>query len=307
MKISLSFLVSIAYLTVCAHDLLQQPDVIEQYLTTFGYFYHNHRELHSANAHQQDVDNSPHVDNMSDIQLDDKKAAIMRLQEFFNVSKSGVLDPETTEIIKKPRCGAADLEYINSNSHLRITHDSSMYRRVSYLNNKWNKSRISWKITKPTNQLNHYDQRDTIRTALSLWAKYVPFDFFEIRDHTIPDIEITFERKQHGGPNHIGFDGKGNVLAHAWGPYPEATRGLSGDIHFDDDDEWNLKSLLITAVHEVGHSLGLVHTSDATDIMYPILLNNNLPVRIGKESITKLVHLYNDLVEGSDACCCCSS
>ena len=71
---------------------------------------------------------------------------------------------------------------------------------------------------------------------------------------------------QHG--DSLPFDGPGKVRAHAF--YPDN----GGDIHFDDDEPWtvstasgNSVNLFRAAVHEIGHSLGLQHSSVANSIM----------------------------------------
>lgn len=50
--------------------------------------------------------------------------------------------------------------------------------------------------------------------------------------------------------------------------------GLSGDVHFDDAEEFTLgstagRNLLWVAVHEIGHSIGLEHSNVKAAIMYP--------------------------------------
>ncbi|KAK5977996.1 hypothetical protein GCK32_005357 [Trichostrongylus colubriformis] len=68
------------------------------------------------------------------------------------------------------------------------------------------------------------------------------------------------------------------VLAHAFRP-----RGVSfepdedpshviGDIHFNDDVPWTPALLHATAIHEIGHALGLPHVGDVNSVMYPILV-----------------------------------
>ena len=51
-----------------------------------------------------------------------------------------------------------------------------------------------------------------------------------------------------------------------------------GDIYFDDSENWTLnttyrlrneKSLLITAIHELGHALGIAHSTKRSALMYP--------------------------------------
>ncbi|KAE8737092.1 hypothetical protein FOCC_FOCC017450, partial [Frankliniella occidentalis] len=69
-----------------------------------------------------------------------------------------------------------------------------------------------------------------VRMALEVWARPANLSFAE--DNKSPDIEVRFERGNH----HDGFDfdGRGNILAHAF--YPGT--GLGGDVHLDWDERW---------------------------------------------------------------------
>jgi len=72
------------------------------------------------------------------------------------------------------------------------------------------------------------------------------------------------------------FDGNGGILAHAF--YPPPNGNFAGDIHFDDDENWTTDyrnnssqplDLITIAAHEIGHSLGLQHSSVTEALMYP--------------------------------------
>lgn len=61
-------------------------------------------------------------------------------------------------------------------------------------------------------------------------------------------------------------------IAHAF--YPGS--GLGGDVHLDFDESWDIEngqggdvSFFYTLLHELGHSLGLAHSSTTDSIMYP--------------------------------------
>lgn len=85
---------------------------------------------------------------------------------------------------------------------------------------------------------------------------------------------FPFFRGYHG--DGYAFDGRGQILAHAFFP----GQGRGGDAHFDEDEVWVLDpyadtqngegtSLFAVAAHEFGHSLGLSHSSAQGALMYP--------------------------------------
>ena len=78
------------------------------------------------------------------------------------------------------------------------------------------------------------------------------------------------------------------MLAHAFLPGPRnAPQHLDGDLHFDAEEEWVFhtpklrntreRNIYATAIHELGHSLGLPHNNSRESIMYPILLQDWTP------------------------------
>ena len=95
------------------------------------------------------------------------------------------------------------------------------------------------------------------------------------------------------------FDGAGRVLAHAF--YPNAA--LTGDIHFDDDESWTTssvssngdKQLLPVAVHEIGHSLGLMHSKVSGSIMDAFYSSQNNKVILSDDDVKGIQDIYGML------------
>ncbi|KAE9417917.1 hypothetical protein Angca_003260, partial [Angiostrongylus cantonensis] len=104
--------------------------------------------------------------------------------------------------------------------------------------------------------------RTTLHRALHEWSSVSAVRFDEVSGRA--DIVIGFERGQH--EDAFPFDGKDGVVAHAF--YPR-----DGRLHFDADEDWSLNSpqgvnLFQTAVHEIGHLLGLEHSVDPRAVMF---------------------------------------
>ncbi|KAM6970469.1 matrix metallopeptidase 30 [Aplochiton taeniatus] len=173
-----------------------------------------------------------------------------RMQEFFGLEVTGILDTNTLEVMAKPRCGVPDVA--------RYAHFGGMPR--------WTKSVLTYRITLYTSDLRRSDVDATIAKAFQLYSDVIPLDFKQINSGTA-DIMILFKARNHG--DFYPFDGPSGVLAHANSP----GEGEGGDTHFDEDENWTLTqrgiNLLLVAAHEFGHALGLDHSRDPSALMYP--------------------------------------
>nr|UUA79709.1 matrix metalloproteinase 17-2 [Nemopilema nomurai] len=191
--------------------------------------------------------------------LDEKKIAegLKALQRMGGLPETGTLNEATKKLILSPRCGMADFSPSDSVKRKR------RYKRHGSI---WNKRNLTWAIANSNNDnIKDEDVKETILNALKKWSAITEIDFTE--DKNNPDIWIRFTRKYHNDAS--PFDGRGGELAHAF--YP-ANDELSGDVHYDDDEVFSIKSsqgrdLLWITVHEVGHSLGLDHSGTQGSVM----------------------------------------
>ncbi|XP_034556370.1 collagenase 3-like [Notolabrus celidotus] len=172
------------------------------------------------------------------------------MQAFFGLEVTGVLNNETVEMMKAPRCGVSDIS--------RYAHFAGKPR--------WLKRLITYRITQYSPDLTQPQVDATIAQAFQLYSDVTPLNFKQIRSGTA-DIMILFKGGYHG--DFYPFDGRGGVLAHANSP----GRDQGGDTHFDDDETWTLTqrgvNLLLVAAHEFGHALGLDHSRDRSALMFP--------------------------------------
>jgi hypothetical protein len=142
----------------------------------------------------------------------------------------------------------------------------SEYRAIS----KWDKLDIGYFFINGTSKLEGNSEREMIRQAFALWASETPLTFAEVSNEADADLVIGWATGDHGDGD--PFDGPGDVLAHASFPNPYDNRQVF--LHFDDDERWVNSDaedvdLMTVAAHEIGHTLGLAHSSNPNALMYP--------------------------------------
>jgi hypothetical protein len=101
---------------------------------------------------------------------------------------------------------------------------------------------------------------------------------------------VLFASGAHGDA--YPFDGPGGVLAHTFYPVPSNPEPIAGDMHFDNDESWNIGAdvdLYSIALHETGHALGLGHSDTPGDVMYPYYTKHTA---LAQNDISAILQLY---------------
>lgn len=168
---------------------------------------------------------------------------------------------------KKRRCGDPDVD--EGDFDAETESNPTLKRKKRYLTeSQWGRNDLTYKIHNfSTKGLTEEDQKAQFAIAFGKWADATPgLEISEAGPTEKADIDIKFASGDHGDGE--AFDGPGSVVAHTF--YPE-----DGRMHFDNDEvftmgsEDNKVNLLSTAMHEIGHALGLAHSSNPTSIMHP--------------------------------------
>ena len=168
---------------------------------------------------------------------------------------------------------------------------------------KWNKQELTYSIK------NYTQDFDKLRTALNLamtsWDIEIPIKLKYVKSDSDITLEFSTTDKY--------FTDSPGVLAYAY--FPDSG-SLSGKIVFNEAYLWSIDgkpisaaeymkrtgkqvanmdnmfstyNILHTLTHEIGHSLGLIHSNFKTDVMYPFY--NSVTI-LSDNDITRITNKY---------------
>lgn len=243
-------------------------------------------------------------DDFSDDFDDFLESAVKNYQLNFNLNQTGELDAPTLKHIVLPRCGNADI--VNGTSTMRSGKSPSTYSANSTIHTvahysffpnrpRWppGKSQLTYAFA-PENQLSDVVKTIFVR-AFERWSEVTPLTFTEAASFNRADLRIGFFSGDHGDGE--PFDGVLGTLAHAFSP-------PVGRLHFDGEENWvtdgdfingspmSAVDLESVAVHEIGHLLGLGHSSVEDAIMYPSISSGIRKVELANDDIMGIQELY---------------
>ncbi len=121
----------------------------------------------------------------------------------------------------------------------------------------WDRGALSWSIdltSAPPGPAYAAQFGDVLRR----WELAVPFFRFRAIGGTGADLRVRFG----GTAVDDDFGEAAGVIASA--QYPPG-----GDLRFDSSESWTDASFFSAALHEVGHALGLMHSTNQSSVMYP--------------------------------------
>lgn len=217
--------------------------------------------------------------------LDDE--AVRLYQARNNLRVTGQLDPATLRQLGKRRCGFPDLD-----NGIDFTTRGT-----------WDHTNITFAFEDGTNDVAGSAESDAVRRAFATWQSYCSLRFTEVAASASPDILIDW-RDAHD-PDHSMV---GTVLAHADFPpgFGVINNTMPRPLHFDDSEEtWCIGAVAgqfdveTIALHEIGHLIGLAHSTVAGSVMWPSVSDNFTQHTPQADDLAGLGTLYPLVPQGS--------
>ncbi|CAL1375338.1 unnamed protein product [Linum trigynum] len=257
---------------------------VKQYLQKFGYYLnddHKDTNANEATVHQ----NYDEFDELLE-------AAIKRYQLTHRIPVSGALDRATTTQMMIPRCGVSDHGLVIMTvdyGDQKKPNDYAFFPGKP----KWNKNNLQYRFgitSSPPAGLEEPTIKAAVDKAFQSWKNVTEFTFDYVAGTFAPaDLKISFFSRRHG--DRSPFQGAKGATAHAFPP-------RYGELHYNADFKWSddpsptemdLESI---AVHEIGHTLGLLHSVNKAAIMYPYLNTGKIKRELQSADIEGIRKLY---------------
>lgn len=213
---------------------------------------------------------------------DETSLALAQYQTMHGLTPTGLFDENTREMMSRKRCTLPDINPATG---------------VSFsITCTWSKDTLTYAFAAGTGDIGGDAERDAVRRAFATWTAATQIAFREVATNGNPDIRIAWTPANCGDANMTG-----GTLAHA--DYPPGCgyygNALPRPIHFDDQENtWCIGSAAgqfdveTVALHELGHILGLSHSSVAGAVMFPTVSANATLRALAPDDIEGIRRLY---------------
>lgn len=191
---------------------------------------------------------------------------------------------ETLYQMSESRCSVPDIFEKDDNETSKL-HIGSKYTffpgRIKWAS--WKKYQLKYSFIRNFPE----EFKESVSAAFMIWYERSRFNFTEVVENEDADIRISFEVGNHGDLHPFTKE----VLAHTFGPG-------DGRFHFNAEQSFSVEvtygkyHVRTLALHELGHALGLAHSTNEDAIMFPSL-SPNVVKDLDMDDVNGLWELYN--------------
>ncbi len=214
----------------------------------------------------------------SDVLDEETSAALTKYQAFQGLPSTGRFDDATRNQMTTGRCAFPD-----------------MLNGVAFAATcSWNRWSLTYAFDVGTSDA--VGEFQAVRNAFKTWAAAVPLTFTEVATSASPDILIGWRPANDPDLSMVG-----GTLAHADFPpgCSVVTNSLPKPVHFDDSEvTWSIGAIAgqfdveTVALHELGHIIGLAHSSVSGAVMWPSVSAGTTKRTLTQDDISGAQSLY---------------
>lgn len=212
-------------------------EAVQDYLASYGYL-PNDALAEEYPAWRPLVSESPSVGVFDDATAE----AVRHLQRMTAIPVTGIVDADTRQILRSPRCGVPEgLEHLDPAAKYALN------------GSRWNQATVTWAVMNTDGDVTLAQARGAASAAFAVWAAQTTRTFVQAADPDDADIQIRF----------ASIDGPGGVAGQSASP------AGGGDHVLDTAETWSVATptpsgqydLQVVMTHELGHGLGVTHSS----------------------------------------------